>query len=82
MLSQYVYLIRHGETAWSVSGQHTGMTDMPLTENGRSVARLLQPVLSRETFALVLTSPLQRARETCALAGLGGCAEIDPDLME
>jgi probable phosphoglycerate mutase len=82
MSSQQVYLIRHGETEWSVSGQHTGMTDIPLTENGRSVAKLLKPVLTKETFALVLTSPLQRARETCALAGLGGCAEIDPDLME
>ena len=82
MPSQHVYLIRHGETDWSVSGHHTSITDMPLTENGRSVARLLQPVLTRETFALVLTSPLQRARETCALAGLGECAEIDPDLME
>jgi probable phosphoglycerate mutase len=55
---------------------------MPLTENGRSAARLLQPVLTRETFALVLTSPLQRARETCALAGLDARAEIDRDLME
>jgi broad specificity phosphatase PhoE len=82
MPSQQVYLIRHGETAWSVSGQHTGLTDMPLTENGRSVARLLQPVFTKETFALVLTSPLQRARETCALAGLGACAEIERDLME
>jgi probable phosphoglycerate mutase len=58
------------------------MTDMPLTENGRRVARLLQPVLTQETFALVLTSPLRRARETCALAGLGACAEVDRDLME
>jgi broad specificity phosphatase PhoE len=74
--------MRHGETAWSVSGQHTGTTDIPLTENGRRVAKLLQPVLTKETFALVLTSPLQRARETCELAGLGGCAEIDRDLME
>jgi broad specificity phosphatase PhoE len=82
MPSQQVYLMRHGETAWSVSGQHTGTTDIPLTENGRRVAKLLQPVLTKETFALVLTSPLQRARETCELAGLGGCAEIDRDLME
>ena len=79
---QQVYLIRHGETEWSLSGQHTGTTDIPLTENGRSVARLLQPVLTKESFALVLTSPLQRARETCELAGLGECAEIDRDLME
>jgi broad specificity phosphatase PhoE len=82
MSSQQVYLIRHGETEWSVSGQHTGMTDIPLTENGRRVAKLLRPLLTKETFALVLTSPLQRARETCELAGLGRCAEIDRDLME
>ena len=73
MPSQHVYLIRHGETAWSVSGQHTDITDMPLTENGRRVAKLLQPVLTRETFALVLTSPLRRARETCALGWGTGC---------
>ena len=82
MPSQQVYLIRHGETEWSLSGQHTGTTDIPLTENGRRVARLLQPVLTKETFTLVLTSPLQRARETCALAGLGESAEIDRALME
>jgi probable phosphoglycerate mutase len=82
MPTQQVYLIRHGETAWSVSGQHTGTTDIPLTENGRSIAKLLQPVLTKETFARVLTSPLQRAQETCELAGLGGCAEVDGDLME
>jgi broad specificity phosphatase PhoE len=79
---QQVYLIRHGETEWSLSTQHTGITDIPLTENGRKVAKLLEPVLAKETFALVLTSPLERARETCELAGLGERAEIDRDLME
>jgi broad specificity phosphatase PhoE len=82
MPNQQVYLIRHGETQWSLSTQHTGITDIPLTENGRKVAKLLEPVLAKETFALVLTSPLERARETCELAGLGERAEIDPDLME
>jgi probable phosphoglycerate mutase len=79
---QEVYLIRHGETEWSLSGQHTGTTDIPLTDNGRKVARQLKPVLAKESFARVMTSPLQRARETCELAGLGGGAEIDRDLME
>jgi probable phosphoglycerate mutase len=82
MPSQEVYLIRHGETEWSLSGQHTGITDIPLTENGRRVAKLLAPVLAKKSFSLVLTSPLERARETCALAGLGERAEIDPNLME
>ena len=82
MPSQEVYLIRHGETEWSLSGQHTGITDIPLTENGRKVARLLEPVLRKQTFALVLTSPLGRARQTCELAGLGERAEIDRNLME
>ena len=79
---QQVYLIRHGETEWSLSGQHTGVSDIPLTENGRKVAKLLAPILAREPFALVLTSPLERSRQTCELAGLGGCAEIDGNLME
>jgi len=82
MASQRVHLIRHGETEWSLTGQHTGITDIPLTENGRKVATMWKPVLSEENFALVLTSPLRRARETCALAGLGDRAEIDPDLVE
>jgi broad specificity phosphatase PhoE len=77
-----VFVIRHGETAWSLSGQHTGTTDIPLTANGRLAAQRLRPVLAQERFALVLVSPLQRARETCDLAGLGAGAVVDPDLME
>ena len=79
---QKVYLLRHGETEWSLNGQHTGVTDIPLTENGRRAARLLRPILAKVTFALVLTSPLQRARETCELAGLGRFALVEPDLIE
>jgi broad specificity phosphatase PhoE len=82
MGGQRIVLIRHGETEWSLSGQHTGITDIPLTENGRTVAKRLAAVLSKLTFAKVLTSPLCRARETCELAGLGERAEIDRDLME
>ena len=70
------------ETAWSLSGQHTGMTDIPLTENGRRLAERMQPVLATESFALVLCSPMQRARESCTLAGLGDKALIDADLAE
>src|SRR5581483_585262 len=77
-----VFAIRHGETAWSLSGQHTGTTDIPLTENGRRLAERIRPVLAKETFAHVLVSPMQRARETCALAGLGDRAVIDRDLAE
>jgi broad specificity phosphatase PhoE len=77
-----VYLVRHGETEWSLSGRHTGATDLPLTENGRSEAKMLEPLLSTIEFALVLSSPMQRARNTCELAGLGRNMLIDPDLME
>jgi len=79
---QQIYVIRHGETEWSLSGQHTGVSDIPLTENGRDLAKLLHPVLSKESFALVLTSPLRRAKETCKLSGLGDQAEVDSNLME
>jgi probable phosphoglycerate mutase len=82
MPSQRVCLIRHGETEWSLNGRHTGTTDIPLTENGRKVARQWKPILSQLRFARVLTSPLQRARETCELAGLGTRAEIESDLRE
>jgi probable phosphoglycerate mutase len=74
--------LRHGETEWSLNGRHTGVTDVPLTENGRIAARRLEPILAKETFALVLSSPLRRARETCELAGLGAQANIEPDLIE
>ena len=79
---QEVFLVRHGETEWSLNGRHTGSSDIPLTENGRQVAQRWRPFAATRTFDLVLTSPLQRARETCELAGLGARAETDPDLME
>lgn len=82
MSPQEVLLVRHGETQWSLSGQHTGRTDIPLTENGRAAAQHLAPLLASRSFALVLTSPLQRARETCQLAGLGPHAQTDADLLE
>lgn len=81
-MTQKIYLVRHGETEWSLSGQHTGITDIPLTENGKRMAKLFQPLIVKENLALVLTSPLQRARMTCELAGLGDQAEVDPNLME
>jgi probable phosphoglycerate mutase len=79
---QQVFLVRHGETEWSLSGQHTGMTDLVLTEHGRETARQLEPLFARERFALVLTSPLRRARTTCTLAGLGEFCDPEWDLHE
>jgi probable phosphoglycerate mutase len=77
-----VYLARHGETAWSLTGQHTGLTDLPLTETGERVARRLGERLKGLHFERVFTSPLQRASRTCQLAGFGATAEIDHDLVE
>ena len=77
-----VYVARHGETAWSLSGQHTGRTDLPLTPNGERNARRLGERLKGMTFQKVFTSPLQRASRTCELAGFGPVAESDPDLVE
>jgi broad specificity phosphatase PhoE len=77
-----VFLARHGETAWSVSGQHTGLTDLPLTARGEANARTLAARLAGVKFALVLTSPLIRATRTCELAGFGSVAIDDRDLVE
>jgi broad specificity phosphatase PhoE len=77
-----VYLARHGETAWTITGQHTGRTDLPLTERGEGNARRLGKRLSGMGFAIVLASPSQRAMQTCGLAGFRAVAEIEPDLAE
>lgn len=77
-----IYLARHGETAWTISGQHTGLTDLPLTERGAQDASRLEDLLSGQTFAKVFTSPLQRAVRTCELAGFGSVSEVDGDLTE
>jgi broad specificity phosphatase PhoE len=77
-----VWLVRHAETEWSRSGRHTGRTDVPLTDEGRERARALGEALSRRRFAVVLASPLDRARETAALAGLGEHAQLREDLLE
>jgi probable phosphoglycerate mutase len=77
-----IYLARHGETAWSLSHQHTGLTDLPLTERGEQTARRLGGCLQGLTFLKVFTSPLQRAKRTCELAGFGSTAKVDSDLVE
>jgi broad specificity phosphatase PhoE len=77
-----IYVARHGETAWTLTGQHTGLTDLPLTPQGERNARALADRLTGLTFAKVFTSPLQRASKTCALAGFGAVAEVDRDLVE
>lgn len=76
------YLIRHGETAWSLTGQHTGLTDIALTAHGEDETRALAPRLRTTHFSEILTSPLHRARQTCELADLGAAAEIEPGLVE
>src|SRR5271166_4302034 len=77
-----IYLARHGETAWTITGQHAGRVDLPLTDHGECEARKLAGRLQGGTYAKVFTSPLQRARRTCVLVGFEGVAEIDPDLVE
>ncbi len=77
-----LWLIRHGETAWSLRGAHTGRTDIPLTAAGERAAARIGQYLARRPFALVLTSPLARARETCRLAGYGAAAQTEPGLCE
>ncbi len=81
-MSRRIVIVRHGETEWSELGQHTSVTDLPLVEAGRERARALREPLARLELTLVLSSPLQRARETCELAGLGDRMEIDDDLRE
>ena len=77
-----LWLFRHGETEWSLSGAHTGRTDLPLTDAGRQRAAAIGRYLAGRQFALVLTSPMERAMETCRLAGYGDVAQIDPNLQE
>jgi probable phosphoglycerate mutase len=77
-----IWLVRHGETEWSRSGQHTGRTDIPLTAMGERQAQALGRKLAGQQFSIVLTSPLGRARETCRLAGLAAAAQVTDDLLE
>ena len=81
-MAAQLWLIRHGETAWSLSSAHTGRTDLPLTAEGEKKAMALRARLAGHNFGLVLTSPLERARRTCELAGFGATAQIEPNLSE
>ena len=81
-MSLSIVLVRHGETAWSITGQHTGRTDLPLTERGERESGRLEARLRGASFMRVLTSPLQRARRTCELAGFGAVATVEPELAE
>ena len=81
-MNSHLWLIRHGETAWTLSGAHTGRTDIPLTPNGERQSLAIRNRLLGRHFSLVLTSPLSRARETCQLAGYSDAASVDEDLME
>jgi|SRR5215469_5514454 len=77
-----LWLVRHGETEWSLSGAHTGRTDLPLTPKGEEKATAIRGKLGGQPFSLVLVSPMQRARRTCEIAGYGGVAQVDPNLLE
>jgi len=81
-MSREIWLVRHGQTEWSLSGAHTGRTDIPLTEQGRKQAASLATLLAGHRFDLVLSSPLQRALDTCRLSGFGESVQIDPNLQE
>ena len=81
-MADKIYLIRHGETEWTISGQHTGTTDVPLTEKGKEDAMKLKKELQDISFQLVLSSPMQRAFNTCELAGFAKQTQLDPDLLE
>lgn len=81
-MATQIFFIRHGETEWSLTGRHTGRTDVPLTANGERRASQFREVLQKFKFTHVLTSPLQRARRTCELAGFGAVARVEPDLQE
>ena len=81
-MSRQLWLLRHGATEWALNGRHTGRTDLPLLPDGEAEARALKPILAQQQFAAVFNSPLQRARRTCELAGLGHEMQICNDIIE